>query len=240
MSTFSEILRDLAGLIFPAQCAICHRDLVKGESVFCTCCRFQAPLTGFCNEADNPMVRRFDGLLPVERAAALMWFIDGSHWQRIIHRFKYKEEWFLALKMGQWLGAVLRDSGLYNDIDVVVPIPLHIIKRLRRNYNQSEIIAYAIARAIGAKLDIRSVKRTVNNPSQTRSSAAERWSNAEGIFALRRPEALKGKHILLVDDVFTTGSTIVSCGETILKGAEDVRLSVATLAISQRAMAIDR
>lgn len=228
------------GVLSPPVCPVCGDELVANEITLCTHCRYQAPLTGFWTEADNPMVRRFDGLLPVERAAALLWFIQGSGWQRMIHRFKYDEQWLLALKMGQWFGALLSESGLYNDIDLVIPIPLHLRKRLKRTFNQSELLAYGIAKALGKKLDILSVKRRFNNPSQALSSGAERWDNVDGIFALRRPKALKGKHILLVDDVFTTGSTIVSCGETILKGTEGVRLSVATLAITQRAMAIDR
>lgn len=242
MSTFSEISDALLSVLLPPHCPACGVLLAQNEYFLCTECRFKAPLTRFWREAANPMTQRFEGLLPVERASAFMWFIEGSVWQRLIHNFKYHDCWFYATRFGEWYGGELADSGLYDDVDLVVPIPLHWCKRIKRRYNQSEYLADGIAKALGVKVDRRSVVRTVNNPSQTRNHAHERWDNVEGIFGVRRPEALKGKHILLVDDVFTTGATIISCGTAIIKalGEENVRLSVATLAATQRSMSLDR
>lgn len=240
MSMLKRILTDIFHLFFPPVCPVCDGDMTEGEHFICTSCRMRAPLTGLCDEADNPMVRRLDGLLPVERASAMIWFIDGSGWQQMIHSFKYGGKWRYARLAGEWYGAQLRRSGLYDDIDVIVPVPLHYRKRLRRGYNQSEYLADGIASALGVKVERRCVVRCKNNPSQTSNTAAERWRNVEGIFHVRNAGPLRGKHILLVDDVFTTGATIVSCGEEILRSVEGARLSVATLAVTQRSMALDR
>lgn len=242
MSMFKEIVQSVLGLFFPPECPVCGDLLADNEHFICTACRFRAPLTNFWREADNPMTRRMDGLLPVHRAAAFLWFIDGSSWQQLIHRFKYSGKWLYARRLGEWFGHELADSGLYGDVDVVVPVPLHWRKRIRRGYNQAEYIADGIASSLGVKVDRHSVLRRVNNPSQTRNSAIERWENVDGIFGVRNPDALRGKHILLVDDVFTTGATMVSCGSAIADalGADNVRISIATIAVTQRSMAIDR
>jgi ComF family protein len=154
----------------------------------------------------------------------------------MVHRFKYGGEWRAAYDMGRWYGAELRESGLYADVDVVVPVPLHLGRRLWRGYNQSEYIARGIARELGVEVDARSVRRHRYNSSQTSQRADERWDNVEGIFRVKRPERLHGKHILLVDDVFTTGATIMSLGSTILSAVENVRLSVAVLATSRHSL----
>lgn len=226
---------DLASLVFPDVCPVCGSMMSDGERFVCTACRYRIPLTGFCREADNPMWRKFWGLVPVERAAALYWFIDGSDWRRLIHDFKYGGRWILAVRIGRWLGAELAAGGLYGDVDVVVPVPLHWRKRISRGYNQSEYIAEGVAHSLGVPCDFRSVRRRVNNPSQTQQRHGDRWGNVDGIFAVRHPQRLRGKHVLLVDDVFTTGATVISCAETIFAACGgDVRVSVATVAASRR------
>ena len=133
-----------------------------------------------------------------------------------------------------------RLSALVPDtVDRIVPVPLHWRKRLRRGYNQAEYLAEGIARALRAEVDRHSVRRIRNNPAQALHRHAERWDNVEGIFAVRRPERLAGHHLLLVDDVLTTGATLLSCAETILRAAPDCRLSVAVLAVPQREFGLD-
>ena len=182
------------------------------------------------------MCERFWGLLPVERAAAFLWYVEGSPWRRAIHRFKYEGAWHSAYMLGRWYGRYLKQSELYDDVDVVVPVPLHWWRQIRRGYNQSEYLARGIAEELGAKVDVRSVKRSRYNRSQTSRHKAERWGNVEGIFKVKRPAALDGKHILLVDDVFTSGATIMSLGSAILKVAPAARLSVAVLATSRKSL----
>ena len=133
---------------------------------------------------------------------------------------------------------MLRESGLYADVDVVVPVPLHLWRRLFRGYNQSEYIARGVAKELGVKVLVDSVCHHRYNSSQTSRRSDERWDNVEGIFRVRRKDELVGKHVLLVDDVFTTGATIMSLGTTILNSVEDVRLSVAALATSRHSLHI--
>lgn len=231
---------DILSLLLPPQCPVCHTPLHDGERFVCTVCRYRIPLTGFCHEADNPMWRKFWGLVPIERAAALFWFIGDSDWRELVHKFKYGGKWLYALQSGRWLGAELASGGLFDDVNTVIPIPLHWRKRLSRGYNQSEYIACGVARALGKKCDFHSIRRIKNNPSQAQRHRSERWDNVADIFAVRHAERLRGRHILLVDDVFTTGATVISCAEAIIAACEgDVRISVATVAVSRKELGED-
>lgn len=231
----SGVLRDVASLILPRTCLACGRVLLENEACICLACRYNMPLTNYAKRKDNPVKLLFENVLPVESAAAMFWFVGGTEWQRIIHSFKYYGRWFFAQKMGEWLGEELHDSGNFDDIDLIIPIPLHYRRRLRRGYNQSEQLALGVGRKMGVKCDFSSVRRRFYNDSQTSKSRSERWDNVEEIFEVRSVERLRGRHILLVDDVLTTGATMVSCASTILKACEgEVRISVASLAVSRR------
>lgn len=238
MSIFYDIavvLRDVASLFLPRTCLACGRVLLENEGCVCLACRYNMPLTNFAKRKDNPIKLLFENVLPVESAAAMFWFVGGTEWQRIIHNFKYYGRWFFAQKMGEWLGEELLDSGNFDDIDLIVPIPLHYRRRLRRGYNQSEQLALGVGRKMGVECDFRSVRRRHYNDSQTSKSRSERWNNVEEIFDVRRAERLRGKHILLLDDVLTTGATMASCASAIVKACEgDVLISVASLSVSRR------
>jgi ComF family protein len=232
-------LKDIASLFFPPVCPACGRLLSGGEGFLCTACQWEMPLTGFETMADNPVARRFWGLVPVRSATAFLWFTDRSGFRRVVHSFKYGGRWSLARDMGRWYGRVLADIDAYAGVDLIVPVPLHYRKILKRGYNQSEYIAWGMAKSMGAPLETRAVVRRVNNPSQTQTETHhQRWENAEGIFAVRRPERLAGKHILLVDDVMTTGATIGSCAEAIVDAVPDVRISIAALYASKQGLGV--
>lgn len=233
MSILSDCLSDLEALLFPPRCPVCGEVLPSGVRLLCLHCRLNAPLTHYWEAWDNPLSRSFWGLLPLQHASSLLFFLPDSGWQRLIHDFKYRGRWRLAYEMGVWYGEMLAASEAYPDIDCILPIPLHWRKRLGRGYNQSEYLAEGIASVLGVPVDRRSVMRHRNNPSQAQRSPQERWENAEGIFRVRHPEQLRGKHILLVDDVLTTRATMISCGRTILEAVPDCRLSVAVLAASK-------
>ena len=238
MSIFYDsalVLRDIASLILPRTCLACGRVLLENEGCVCLACRYNMPLTDFAKRRDNIVKQLFENMLPVESATAMYWFVADTEWQHLIHNFKYHGRWFFAQKMGEWLGEELRDSGNFEGIDLVIPVPLHYRRRLMRGYNQSEQLALGVGRKMGIKCDFRSVFRRSYNESQTSKSSSERWENVEAIFDVRRAERLRGKHILLVDDVLTTGATIASCAEAIIAACKgDVRISIATLALSRR------
>lgn len=225
---------DIARLFFPPVCAGCGQTLEgEGNGFMCNYCRWEIPLTRFWEKHQNPVMEKLAGHLPLENASAFYFFVHGSGFRDLIHDFKYAGRWSLAEKMGRWYGSELAQSAAYASADVIVPVPLHFRKRLRRGYNQSEYIARGISAAMGVPVDTHSVVRAVHNTSQTHRRKSERWQNVEGIFSVRHPQVLDDRHILLVDDVLTTGATLVSCGEAILRAVPSARLSVATLAVSK-------
>lgn len=238
MSILSDTWSDLRALLFPPHCAVCAEPLAQGEECVCTLCRAMAPLTGYWAEADNPVFRKFWGTIPVERASGFLFFVHNSGWRALIHGFKYRGKWRSARTMGVWYGRCLREGGLYGDVDLVVPLPLHALKRCRRGYNQSEYIAEGIASQLGVEVDRRSVFRRRNTAAQALKPRRERAGNVEGAFAVRHAEHLEGKHILLVDDVMTTGSTLAACAEAILHAAPTCRVSFATLAVSRQELGV--
>lgn len=225
--------RHIFRLFFPPACDACGGPLAEGDGFICNTCRWNIPLTGYWNETDNPVAKRFYGILPVIHASSFFHFVHDSGFRELIHRFKYHGGWRTAEKTGFWYGSELKASGRYGDIDVIIPVPLHRRKLLKRGYNQAAYIAKGIAEAIAKPLDESSVRRTVHNPSQTQLGKDERWDNVQGIFSVAAPEKLNGKHILLVDDVLTTGATLISCGDAVLRECPDCRISIAALAASR-------
>ena len=235
LSDISGVALDVASLFMPRTCLACGRVLLENEGCICLACRYNMPLTNFSKRRENPVKLLFENTLSVEMATSMFWFVGGTEWQRIIHNFKYYGRWYFAQKMGEWLGEELLSSGNFDDIDLIIPIPLHYRRRLRRGYNQSEQLALGIGRKMGVKCDFRSVCRHLYNDSQTSKHRFERWENVEDIFEVRNAKKLRGRHILLVDDVLTTGATMISCASTIFKACDgDVRISIATLSVSRQ------
>ena len=183
----SSIWKDLRDLFWPPLCPVCGERMPDGARTVCTVCRMDAPLTGFWTQVDNPVVRKFWGLVPVVNASAFLFFVRGNGYRDLIHGFKYYGRWRQALEMGAWYGGELAAGGLYAGVDVVVPVPLHLRKRLHRGYNQAEYIARGIAESLGVPVDVHSVRRHRHNPSQALKEHRQRWENVRGIFSVRRP-----------------------------------------------------
>lgn len=224
----------VSSLLYRRQCMACGEDIDAAHHGICINCRYRIPLTKYWLEEDNPVKELFAGLVPVVHASSMFFFSEGSVWRTLIHRFKYGGRWAIARNMGAWYGAELRDSALYDDIDLVVPVPLHPLKRMRRGYNQSYYLAEGIAKALGVELCGNAIRRRRNNPSQARRRVSERWANVDRLFVVRRSDKLRGRHILVVDDVLTSGATLTSCISTIVEAVPDCRISVATLAVTRR------
>lgn len=224
------MLRSLITLFLPRRCPACGCYLIEGEQTFCTHCRMEAPLTTHPTEAHNPLLDHMRTIVPTERAAALLSFPKGSGWREAVHEFKYKGSWRIAEECGRWLGEALAEGGLFYDVDLIIPVPLHRRKQLKRGYNQAEYMARGVAAALQRPYSTKHLHRVKNNPSQALKRSEERWSNVEGIFSVKRAEELRGKHILLVDDVITSGATIGSSAQALINSVEGVRISICAFA----------
>lgn len=218
-------------LFFPRQCVVCGAPLQEGEDVVCIKCNMDMPRTNFHLRKDNPVERIFWGKLPLERATSYFFYHKGSDFRRILYQLKYGGRKDVGETMGRFMAQELLTSDFFRGVDVIIPVPLHPRKKRIRGYNQSECIARGIATVTGLPLDIASVVRGKHTETQTRKSTYERWENVEGIFHLSHLEGFAGKHVLLVDDVLTTGATTTACAD-VFQGMEGVRISILTLAVA--------
>ena len=229
MTWLKNLWDDFFSLLFPRICYGCGSHLVKNEKLICTECYVVIPRTNFHTKKDNPVAQAFWGRCKIESAAAFSFFNKGSRIRKLIHSLKYKGVKEVGYELGRIYGLSLKSSDFLDGIDFIVPVPLHKSKERTRGFNQSEIIAAGISEATGLPLVANAIKRQRATSTQTKRSRMERWENVEGIFALKNSDLLAGKHILLVDDVITTGATIEACVAEILK-AEGVKVSVVALA----------
>lgn len=219
-------------LFFPRQCVVCGCALQEGEEGICMKCNMEMPRTNFHLHQDNPVERLFWGKMPLERATSYFYYHKGSDFRYILHKLKYEGRKDLGEIMGRFMAAELASTDFFKDIDVIIPVPLHPRKQKSRGYNQSECIATGISAFTGISVDTTSVVRKKHTDTQTRKSAYERWENVDGIFCLHHPERFKNKHILLIDDVLTTGATTTACADA-FAGVEGIRISILTLAVAE-------
>ncbi|HNS16203.1 MAG TPA: phosphoribosyltransferase family protein [Bacteroidales bacterium] len=226
-----SLLKDFVGLVFPEVCAACGSPLVLNEHLICSSCLLHLPRTYFSRERDNPVSQVFWGKLEVYSATALFLFKKGSGVQHLLHQLKYKGNREVGIYLGALLGDELLESELFNTVEAVVPVPLHPRKKRKRGYNQSEVVAEGICRSLTACLDTRTLVRVQYSETQTKKSRYKRWENVRDIFTVTSDTHLAGKHVLLVDDVLTTGSTMEACAGALLKIPQLI-LSIACIAFA--------
>jgi ComF family protein len=191
--------------------------LAKGEEVICTRCIHTLPRTTYHSFADNPLYKRIGGRIPLRFACAFLLFRKGGPVQELLHELKYNNRPDIGRILGRVYGRELLEAGLSPQLDLIVPIPLHAWKRKRRGFNQSEEFAVGLAEAMDIPVQPFVVQRLVNTETQTRKSRLKRWENVSDVFAVTDHAVLDGKHVLLVDDVITTGATIEACGTALLE-----------------------
>ena len=225
-----SILEDFAGLFFPRLCISCSDALFRHESMLCDRCLYHLPRTSFHRDQENPVARLFWGRVKIEQATSFFYFTKGSPYQKILHELKYEGMKEIGLEMGKIFGREICESA-FGMVELIVPIPLHRSRQRKRGYNQSEWIAMGLAEGLKKPMDSSSLVRKVASSTQTRKGRYDRWTNVEGIFRVIAPDKLESKHILLVDDVVTTGATLEACASEILMLA-NTRVSIATLAVA--------
>ena len=225
------MLRQLARLVAPDACALCGERLLDDERTVCAICLRRLPRTRFHRMADNPVFQRvFDASIPVERAGALLLYARGNTVARLIQSFKYDGRASLARTLGSMMAAELLPAGFFGGVDCLVPVPLHFTRRLKRGYNQSQLLCEGIAAVTGIPVEKWLVASRAHR-TQTHLAGERREENAlRNCFRLRGAPALSGRHILVVDDVCTTGATLRACLSAIHAAAPGARLSVLTLA----------
>jgi len=220
-----NILNQFSELFFPRLCICCENRLIPDERHICTSCLINIPKTHHLTKANNKLEDFFAGRFPFGRIASFAFFVKEGSIQKFIHEFKYRNNPDLARYIGRLCGKEIVDNNSFLDIDLIVPIPLHKNKLKKRGYNQSLLIAEGISEVIKKPIDSGNLIRKINNPSQAKSSRLERWENAEGIFDIINKSIFQNKHVLLIDDVITTGSTIEVCSKLILE-CENSKVSV--------------
>lgn len=227
-----KLCRRLGEAVFPAVCECCGASLVNGEEMLCLQCRYDMPRTGYHRDSFGELHKRLAAPgLPIERTAAMFHYVKDSPYARLIQRAKYNGRPAIVRQLAHKFARELADEHFFDGIDMLLPIPLHWKKRLRRGYNQSEEIAMGISEvtaiAIGDNLT------ALPHSTQTRKNAAERAANMEGTIRVTHPEELAGRHVLIIDDVITTGATLLAAAKAVHAGAPDAKISVLTLAASK-------
>ena len=232
MTSIKEIKDSFLHLLFPHICSGCGSDLLSEESMLCLHCIDAMPETNFELHPNNPVEKIFWGRLPLAAATAQYYFTKESLMQHLMHQFKYKGNQDLGLQFGRMMGHLLKRSGRF-EVDALIPLPLFPAKEKRRGYNQATLLCKGIAELMNVPVLEDVVIRPQHTETQTKKGRVARWKNMEGKFVLVKPGAIRNKHLLLIDDVVTTGATLEACGNELLK-AENVQLSIATFCAASR------
>jgi len=225
------LIQDFISLLFPRICAACGNPLLKTEDIICLSCEFHLPRTNFHLSLANPISQMFWGRVNIESASAFLYFNKGNNVQKLIHKLKYKGRKDVGTYLGRIYGQQLKSSLLFQSVQMIIPVPLHTRKLKQRGYNQSEQFAIGLSETMQVPLDPIALSRNIDTESQTKKSRFRRWQNVSEVFELRNPESLEIKHVLLVDDVITTGATLESCIRS-LSTVSGIRISVATIAVA--------
>jgi len=226
------MVKHLINLFFPKLCVGCTNVLVQQENILCIACLHDLPLTNLHTTNSNMIKNIFYGSVEFEHATALFYYPKKGVIRKLIHQLKYKNREEISDYLGKWLGTELKESMLYNSVDVVIPVPLHKKRMKERGYNQVEKFGVAIAENLKAGYNDVVLLRTKNTTTQTVKDRVTRWRNVQTIFEVADLKSLQGKHILLVDDVITTGATIKACVKELSK-IKDVKLSLAVMAYTE-------
>lgn len=230
LKRLAKILNEIHNILLPKVCFGCNARLSSGENVLCTVCRHELPLTDYNYSDENPVDRIFYGRIPIKKAASFLVFSKNGVVMNLLHHLKYKNQEQIGGFLGEWCGAEIKKEATLKEVDMVIPVPLHPRKRKKRGYNQVSLFAQKIAMTIGSNYRDDILVRTVNTKTQTKKDRQKRWENIKDVFDLTNKTSISNKHILLVDDVITTGATLEACATTLSK-IDNVQISILSMAV---------
>lgn len=222
---------DLLNLLFPKLCQACGNSLNYGEHQICAHCYIDLPYTDFHCYADNPVAKQFWNRVQLRFATALFYFKKGTKIQHLIHHLKYDGRTEVGIVLGELLGQKLKQSSLFGNLDLIIPVPLHARKLKSRGYNQSDHIAQGVSNILNLPISTTHLFRNRMTASQTKKSRYTRYENMQEVFSVKHHQDLKNLRILLIDDVITTGATLESCAQTLLNAGIN-EISIAAIAFA--------
>ncbi len=225
------MIKPLLNLFFPKVCYACLNLLNDNEDTICMDCRHDLPVTNFHFDDSDDVAKVLYGRAKIEDGTALFRFEKKGNVQQLIHNLKYRDHENIGFLLGNWLGGELKTIKNYKTIDIVIPVPLHKKKLKTRGFNQVAKFGQQIAEALNADYMDDVLLKLTNTKTQSKKGRLARWINSEELFAIQNIPSIENKHILLVDDIITTGATLEAC-ISVLNEAKDIKISIATMAIA--------
>lgn len=233
MRTFAkDILTDFISLLYPRYCFACQEGLVKGEETVCSRCMIELPRTQYHFEEENALFKRLNGRIPLSFAFSFFLFRKGGKVQQLLHALKYSNHPEIGETLGEVYGAELQQANYGEKFNVIVPVPLHATRKRKRGYNQSEEFAKGLSKSLNIPFSGNALERITKTETQTRKSKLKRWQNVSEVFRLKEHDRIANQHVLLVDDVITTGATIEACAQVLLENGCSA-ISIASIAYAE-------
>lgn len=226
------MIEKILSFLFPKLCYGCFTNLNSYEKYLCINCIHNAPLTGFHLNENNLLKSNFKGLVPLEFAYALFYYKKETGVQECIHQLKYKKQEKIGLFFGKWFSEVLKNNENLKSVDIILPVPIHTKRKIERSYNQVHLFVETISTELNIVYDFKALKRIKHTNTQTKKNKKNRFNLLEHAFDLNTGHNLENKHILLVDDVVTTGATIEACWLT-LKKVPNIKISLLSIAYAE-------
>jgi len=226
-----QIFKDITHIFFPNICMCCKNTLKNNEKIICSYCLHELPLTNYTLTNSNAVLKIFYGRIALENATALLYYHKKGIVQNLIHNLKYRNQQTIGSFIGKWLGTEMKESNQFTNIDYIVPIPLHKKRLKERGYNQVTTFGKVLAKILDVSYIENVIIRKSANKTQTHKGRFDRWKNVTELFYLTNLSFFENKHILLIDDIITTGATIEACYNELIK-TKNIKISIAVMAIT--------